>query len=370
MKLRLGHISFLLMTCLTALLSQPLEGQEIKLENGLTIDKAVHNFGDILMKDGPVNCTFTVTNKGKQPAVIYNVVTTCGCTDVKWTRQPIRAGESGKITVTYSNDEGPYPFNKNITVYFSKVRKPVVLKLKGRSQEKPLSLEDTYRLKFGPLGLEKDTFFCGNMTQGESRSNVEIVANLSEEPIKIEFTDISDCLDIKVQPNPIPARSTARLHFCVTSSRNKWGKNNYVAVPVINGKREKSNSGSNQLTVNAFTIENFSETPDVLQESAPVINVDMSAYDFGKIRKGTDIEACFEISNAGKSDLQIHKVDADANGFSHNCKKRLKPGEKQNMTVRFDTCCVPEGEFLALVTLTTNAPARPYVNLFVTGIIE
>ena len=77
-----------------------------KIGSQLEVDKTVHNFGDIIHKSGPVSCSFTVTNTGNQPAVIYNVVSTCGCTNVEWTREPIRPGQSGKISVTYSNDEG------------------------------------------------------------------------------------------------------------------------------------------------------------------------------------------------------------------------------------------------------------------------
>lgn len=84
----------------------PAYSQE-KLGNGLEIDKTVHNFGDIMLGSGPVSCTFTLTNRGDKPAVIYNVVSTCGCTGVKWTKEPIRPGMSGTVSATYSNDEGP-----------------------------------------------------------------------------------------------------------------------------------------------------------------------------------------------------------------------------------------------------------------------
>ena len=110
----------LMFSCIAA------QAQE-KITDGLEIDKFVHNFGDILLGSGPVTCTFTLKNTGDKPAVIYNVTTTCGCTDVNWTKEPVRPGQSGKISVTYSNDEGPYPFDKSLTVYLSSVKKPVIL---------------------------------------------------------------------------------------------------------------------------------------------------------------------------------------------------------------------------------------------------
>ncbi len=202
----------------------PAFAQE-KLGNGLEIDKTVHNFGDIMLGSGPVSCTFTLTNRGDKPAVIYNVVSTCGCTGVKWTKEPIRPGMSGTVSATYSNDEGPYPFDKNLTVYLSDVKKPLILKLRGVSHQKEKSLEELYPVSYGPLALRESELKCGNLEQGGMKSEAVIVANLSRKPIDIKFTDITEDLEIKVSPNPIPARGTAEMSFTVKASREKWGKN-------------------------------------------------------------------------------------------------------------------------------------------------
>ena len=101
------------------------------LIGGAEFDSTVHDFGTILAKDGPVSCTFTVTNRGEEPLTILSAVSSCGCTGVKWTRETLKPGEQGTVTATYNNDEGPHPFDKTITVYLSDRRKPVVLHLRG-----------------------------------------------------------------------------------------------------------------------------------------------------------------------------------------------------------------------------------------------
>ncbi len=347
--------------------SWTIQAQEINLGNGIVIDKNVHNFGDILMSDGAVSCVFTVTNGSKKPIVIYNVVTSCGCTEAKWTRNPIRPGEKGKITVTYTNDEGAYSFSKSVTAYVSEVKRPVVLRIKGNTHEKQYSLEELYPLSFGPLALEKNSIRCGNMSQGQMRSNSEMVANLSDRPIRISFENVSDHLEVKVQPNPIPARSTARLHFCITSSPELWGNNEYHATVKVNDKVRSGSNGDRDLIFTAFTIEDFSNATRKDLAEAPLPEVEMSSYDFGVIKKGQPIRASFILSNQGGRPLIFHKVDSDIDGMSHNEVPDLKPGQEFLLKLEFDTCCVPQGDYLALVTLTTNSPSRPYVNLFVTG---
>lgn len=101
-----------------------------------SFDKTVHDFGKIAVSDGPVSCTFTVTNVSDADLCIYAVITTCGCTDVKWTRQSIHPGGNGTIDVTFTNDEGPYPFDKTVKVYISDEKKPLTLHLRGEVVKK------------------------------------------------------------------------------------------------------------------------------------------------------------------------------------------------------------------------------------------
>ena len=350
-------------------LSGKVQGQE-KIGNGLEMDKMVHNFGDIILKSGPVSCEFTVKNTGSKPAVIYNVVSSCGCTDVEWTREPLMPGKTGKISVKYSNDEGAYPFDKNLTVYFSDVKKPVILKVRGVSVTEKQPLSVLYPVHYGPLGLREDVIKCGNLEQGGQKSDAVMVANISDSPINISFVDISKNLSIKVSPNPVPAQGTAEMSFTVTADRDLWGKNLYWAVPVINGKRYKNANGESKIGVWAFTKENFSSLTDEQKAKGPRPMFETSTYSFGKVKKGEIVHAEFTFRNEGKSDFCVYRVNADACCWSHSEIPVAKSGEKVSFRVHVDTKEMPVGEALTIVTLTTNSPLRPIVNLFVAGWIE
>ena len=104
---------------------------QTKAEDIFSFSSKVHDFGTISVKDGPVSCTFTLTNKSGEDGVIYAVVSSCGCTGVNWTRTVIAPGESGKIEATYSNEDGPYPFDKTLTVYVKDADKPAILHIRG-----------------------------------------------------------------------------------------------------------------------------------------------------------------------------------------------------------------------------------------------
>ena len=157
---------FMAIACLLVLSGMTAKAQE-KITDGVEIDKFVHNFGDILLDSGPVSCSFTLKNTGNKPVVIYSVSTTCGCTNVEWTQEPIRPSKTGTISVTYSNDEGPYPFDKSLTMYISESKKPIILKLRGVSLDKIKPLEELYPVSYGSLGIKENI----NKLAGKATTN-------------------------------------------------------------------------------------------------------------------------------------------------------------------------------------------------------
>ena len=339
-------------------------GQE-KIGNGLEIDKTVHNFGDILLDSGPVSCQFKIKNTGGKPAVIYNVVSSCGCTDVQWTKEPLMQGKTGTISVTYSNDEGAYPFDKNLTVYLSDVKKPVILKVRGVSIAKKQPLSVLYPIHIGQLALRENDIKCGNLEQGGQKSNAVTVANISDSPISVSFDEVSPNLCIKISPTLIQPQSTAEMSFSVKADRDIWGKNYYWATPVVNGEKQDSKIG-----IWAFTKENFSNLSEEQKAKGPRPMFKESTYSFGKVKKGETVHAEFTFRNEGQQDFCVYKVNTDACCWSHSDIPVAAPGKSVTFRVHVDTKNMPQGEALTIVTLTTNSPLRPIVNLFIAGWIE
>ena len=366
-------IHMLLCLIMPVMGAQAASAQE-KVGGIAEFDRTVHDFGDVMLSDGPLSCTFNVKNISQKPMLIHSVVTSCGCTDVKWTREPVMPGKSGSISAVYTNDEGPYPFDKSLTVYISGIGKPVILRLRGISHEKQLSLEEMYPVRFGSLAFRTAEMKCGNIEQGESRSDEATVANLSSSPVTVGFTNVSPNLTVKVTPNPVPARSTARLQFSVKSDRSLWGKNWYYATPTVNGRTytatENGKETVSRLGIYAFTKENFASMTGEERENASRPMFDSSSYTFGKIKAGTPVDATFTFKNIGKADFRVFKTDVDAESYSVGEIPVVKCGYEGCFKVHLDTAGMPAGETLVIVTLTTNSPSRPIVNLFITGYIE
>lgn len=341
-------------------------GKTVQVGGVVEFDKTVHDFGDILQSDGPQSCTYTVKNISSEPFAIYEVVSSCGCTDAKWTREPIKPGASGKISATYKNEDGPYPFDKTLTVYISALNKPVILRLRGVVHEKAVSLTELYGPgRIGNLGLKDRVLKAGNMDQGNFRTDEAKVANLGSTPLSVQFTNLSPQLSVSVEPNPIPAGEIAVMRFTVKADRELWGRNNYYATPVLNGK-----ATGEKITWWAVTKENFSSWDDEKRTSAAQPIFDESTAIFDVVEKGQTVTATYNYTNRGKSPLHIYKLDADAEGVSVVSMEDCPAGEKGCVSVSLDTSQLPEGDATIMMTLITNSPQRPIINLFLAGVVK
>lgn len=379
-KLKMKHCGKymipLLLSILFGAMTVTVASAQVKIADKVVFDKDVHDFGDLTLGSGAVKCSFTLSNGSDAPVAIYNVVSSCGCTDVNWTKEPIKSGAKGVITATYSNNEAPVPFDKNLTVYLSCSKRPVILKLRGVCHEKPLSMSEIYTERFGDLGFRSLDIQGGKLLQGESRSGSFKIANLGSSAIEIGFKDLSEGLDMDMASRKLQAGKEAEVKFTVHSSRKKWGGNCYYATPVVDGKSSfelkglPADSKAGKLRIHAFTTENFSSLSDARKAKGPRPVFESSSFSFGKQKAGSMIHAEFRFRNDGEECFCVYRCETDALKYSHGTIEPVCPGQEGSVRVHVDSSMMPKGETLIMVKLTTNSPLRPVINLFITGYLE
>ena len=331
----------------------------------VTVDKTVHDWGDVTVKDGPLSCSFTVTNISDGPVMIRTVASSCGCTGVKWTREQIAPGQSGTIEATYSNDEGPYAFDKTLTVSFVGARKPLILHLRGVVHPKKMPLKDTYTVQFGQLGFREAEMKVGNLSQGEQKSSQVRVANVGKKEITVSFEDVSPFLSFTPAELTIAGNSTAMLGVTVTADRSLWGRNLYYATPLVNGVRQDG-----RVSFAAVTRENFDSWTDAQLASAPSAEYDGS-FAADPVQAGSLIKASFKIANGGKTPLTIYKMDFNGTNIAVlRSATSIKAGAKAVYEFEMDTTGMkPDGDNLGIITLYTNDPRHSLIHLYIDVII-
>ncbi len=101
--IKVRNITGLLLLCLIlGCNNSKVKKQKITVNNDthINFEKSVHTFGEI--KEGEiVGCYFNFTNSGEYPLVINGVKSACGCTTVKYPKEPILPGKKGEVEVRF-----------------------------------------------------------------------------------------------------------------------------------------------------------------------------------------------------------------------------------------------------------------------------
>jgi hypothetical protein len=105
----------------------------------LFIEETLFDYGTIEMDANGVH-NFIFKNIGKEPLVLSNVQSSCGCTVPTWPREPLMSGQQDTIVVKYDTHRLGR-FNKTISI-FSNAQKPlVVVRIQGEVIAKAAPLQ-------------------------------------------------------------------------------------------------------------------------------------------------------------------------------------------------------------------------------------
>lgn len=101
-----------------------------------------------------------------------------------------------------------------------------------------------------------------------------------------------------------------------------------------------------------------------ISKGSAEIQFDQTNYDFGTVNEGVVVEAKFIVTNPGKTDLVISKVQP-----SCGCtvpvwpKEPIKPGESAEVLAKFNTSGKPNRQFKTLTLLTNTVKGREVLKL-------
>ena len=96
-----------------------------------------------------------------------------------------------------------------------------------------------------------------------------------------------------------------------------------------------------------------SPTPAPVDENGPIMTLETTEIDYGKIEQGADPFRVFKFTNTGKAPLVIETAKASCGCTVPNYPKEpIAPGETSEIKVRYDTNRV--GKFTKTITITTN----------------
>jgi hypothetical protein len=102
------------------------------------------------------------------------------------------------------------------------------------------------------------------------------------------------------------------------------------------------------------------------QASGPMISFDMNTIDYGEVAKGSEGMRTFVFENTGDAPLMIEGVRSSCGcTIPKKPEKPIAPGEKGEITVRYDTNRI--GVFRKTITVNTNVASASIIALKIKG---
>jgi hypothetical protein len=106
-------------------------------KNGVALiefEETVHDFGRIIQGE-KVTYAFKFKNTGDGNLIISDVSSSCGCTVPCFTKEPVKPGETGLLSVTFESENRRGFQNKTVTVVSNTQPNTTVIQIKAQIVE-------------------------------------------------------------------------------------------------------------------------------------------------------------------------------------------------------------------------------------------
>jgi hypothetical protein len=330
----------------------------------ISFEKTEHNFGSFLESAGVQTTIFKFKNTGTTPLILNEVKASCGCTTPKWTRDPVAPNGSGEITVSYDPKNRPGSFNKSVTVGSNAENSSVILTISGQVEQKEKTLAEKYPREIGSLRAETNHISFAQLKQNAIETKELELINDTDKPVKVELQTVPAHLTVKVTPETIPAKGKGIMSVTYNAKlADTYGFASHRIYLSLDGSKDYKNS----VGVSATIEEDFSLLTPAQLASAPIAQFNTLDFDFGDMKQGDKKEYTFNLTNSGKTDLQIRNIRSSCGCTAvAPSKKVVSPGETVPIKVTFDSRG-KRGRQSKSITVITNDPKNPTSTLRVSS---
>lgn len=321
----------------------------------------VFDFQRIQEDGGPAEHSFAFVNGGDAPLILQSVGTSCGCTASEWPKQPILPGEKGHVKAVFNPSGRPHGFVKVLTVRSNAEPAVVTLRIEGYVIPKRLMPSQRFMMRVGGLGLERPFIPLGSvLNTGEATGSIAVY-NFDSKPQAVKFTPEGKGVLFTPAEVAVPAGDSVSVTVRLEGSKLEgWG---------FGERKVKVQSGGQEVALRlGYTRdEDFSRLSAADRANAPAVGIEESKYNFQVVTEGDVVEHTFELKNTGGRPLEIREVHSPCQCIAVKADgRKVKPGAKTQITVKFNTRGYAGNQFKQVVVIT-NDPTSPQQLLEVYG---
>lgn len=332
--------------------------------NDIKFDEVIYDFGKIKEESLEVSHLFKFTNVSTKSLVVTKVTTSCGCTQPEWSTDTVPPGASGFIRAIYSTEGKNGDFHKYLYVYINRPDYFATISIKGHviPRPRPDYEKSTFRLNYGNMAFSENVANIGVILNSETKEKTIRVFNYNEYPIRILKIDQKpDFVEVIMKDSVVDAGDSINITVRVLGNKITQVGDAYNRISL---QTDDPAFPQKFLFVQTKMKEDFSKFSKKDLKKAPKLKLSKGpTIDLGKRKLGSKFTESVTITNEGKSDLIIRKMQPACSCITLNMSSAtIKPGQSVTIVFTYDSINQPIANLNKLVSVICNDPSQPEFN--------
>lgn len=322
-------------------------GQALAFETGPTINMGVLAYGQ------PGTATFKIKNKGRASLLLREVRPGCDCTAVNWTREAIKPGGVGTITVSYDARTLGH-FERDVAVLTNQSERPTYLTITGEVSTEARDNAADYPIAVGDLRITTDNVEFDDVDKGGQAQATIGVFNAGRTIYAPELMHLPKYLTATAEPATLRPGRAGRIVLTLHSD----GLTDYglTQTHIYLSRFVGDKVGiDNDISVSAILL------PPATQAAGPqpAIQVGQATLDLGAFGSKSRLKGAVTIANRGEAPLVVRSVQVMNQALNVDLKRRIAPGETAKLNVAVIKRFMARTKGRMAVLIITNDPHNP-----------
>lgn len=322
----------------------------------LDVLRDVANMGEVMFQL-PSKVSFTLRNTGTEALSITEVIPSCGCTAVDWTREPIAPGAEGEVTAVY-DARMLGVFQKDLEVYTNVSDEPFYLHMQGRVVSKLSDYSGSFPVDLGNVRLNTNNIEFDNVNRGDHPVVELQIVNLDRRSYKPYLMHLPPYLSARYFPEALNGGRIGKIMLTLDSEKLHQMGLTQTSIYLARKVGDKV-SEDNEITVSSVLLPDFSSLSAKDRELAPRMRLSADTLEMGELERKHKKSMTVLVTNEGKRPLEIRALQVFNKALAVGLSDRnIEPGKTAKLRVTVLAKYINKVKSSPRVLLITNDPAR------------
>ena len=326
----------------------------LSAQPAVTVDRDVANLGEVGFQL-PRKVSFTLKNTGDAPLQITEVIPSCGCMSVEWTRDVVAPGAEGQVSAVY-DARTLGVFQKDLEVYTNASEQPFYLHLQGRVVAEISDYSDTFPIELGAVRLNVNNVEFDNVNRGDRPVAELQIVNMGRNNYRPQLMHLPPYLTAQYFPEVLNGGRIGKIFLTLDSE--KLPQMGLTQTSVYLARQMGDRVGEeNEITVSSVLLPDFSTLTAQERARAPQMQLSADSIDIGAMGKKKKTTAGITISNTGQSTLEVRSLQVFNKALTVSLSNRkIEPGKSARLNITVWSQYLRKAKNRPRVLLITNDP--------------